>query len=370
MNGRELSSECGYTIQGWPCHTQSRLDGEIIFEQNLEYWNTSLPTSIPRYDGIVLHADINGNSSYRLLAFVTDYLGSVRSVVDMPSGTVVEENDYYPLGLRIADPSLEESSLNRWRYNAKEDLSGIAGIPFSDYGARLADHFTGRWIAPDPMAEKYYAISPYVFCNNNSVIFADLDGELPQVIVGALGGAGVDIVSQMVVNAVSGNNIFDIDAKSVMISAIAGASGVGLANVVKKASAAYKLGKAATSAAKVGANALVDGTESVTKSLANGEEITVLNVATDIAIGAMSSEAGDMGRKAAESTKEFKVMTRQADRSNRVARGSSPESSKARKAADAQQKVQNYVENEGRKKEFRYRISLQTINGVVKKYME
>ena len=32
-------------------------------------------------------------------------------------------------------------------------------------------------IPPDPLADKYYSISPYAFCNNNPVNFVDPDGE-------------------------------------------------------------------------------------------------------------------------------------------------------------------------------------------------
>ena len=33
-----------------------------------------------------------------------------------------------------------------------------------------------RWTTIDPLAEKYYSISPYAFCNNNPVNFVDPDG--------------------------------------------------------------------------------------------------------------------------------------------------------------------------------------------------
>ena len=35
----------------------------------------------------------------------------------------------------------------------------------------------GRWLAMDPLAEKYYSYSPYAFCNNNPVNLVDLDGK-------------------------------------------------------------------------------------------------------------------------------------------------------------------------------------------------
>jgi len=33
-----------------------------------------------------------------------------------------------------------------------------------------------RRTTPDPLAEKYYDLSPYAFCNNNPVNFVDPDG--------------------------------------------------------------------------------------------------------------------------------------------------------------------------------------------------
>lgn len=45
-----------------------------------------------------------------------------------------------------------------------------------DYGARHYDPYMGGWINVDPMAEKYYSISPYVYCVNNPVNFIDPNG--------------------------------------------------------------------------------------------------------------------------------------------------------------------------------------------------
>ena len=64
---------------------------------------------------------------------------------------------------------------NRYRYNAKEEQV-IGNIGLIDYGARFYDPDLSRWTTPDPLAEKYYGISPYAFCNNNPVNFVDPDG--------------------------------------------------------------------------------------------------------------------------------------------------------------------------------------------------
>ena len=40
----------------------------------------------------------------------------------------------------------------------------------------VAEH-SSRWLSPDPLAEKYYSISPYVFCLNNPIKYVDPDGK-------------------------------------------------------------------------------------------------------------------------------------------------------------------------------------------------
>ena len=43
-------------------------------------------------------------------------------------------------------------------------------------GARQYSPALRRWMAPDPLSEKYYGISPYAFCNNNPLRYVDPDG--------------------------------------------------------------------------------------------------------------------------------------------------------------------------------------------------
>ena len=50
------------------------------------------------------------------------------------------------------------------------------GLDWYDYGARYYEPVLSRFTTMDPLAEKYYSISPYAYCAGNPVMFVDPDG--------------------------------------------------------------------------------------------------------------------------------------------------------------------------------------------------
>ena len=50
------------------------------------------------------------------------------------------------------------------------------GLSTYDYGARQHDPILGRWDRIDPLCEKYYDVSPYVYCKDNPTNSIDPDG--------------------------------------------------------------------------------------------------------------------------------------------------------------------------------------------------
>ncbi len=103
----------------------------------------------------------------------TDHLGSVRAQTSS-GGDLMEHDNYLPFGTRWNDGSPTDPD-NRYRFNGKEEQS-FAGLPYIDYGARMYDPCTARWLSQDPLAEKYCSVSPYAFCNNNPVNIIDPNG--------------------------------------------------------------------------------------------------------------------------------------------------------------------------------------------------
>ena len=115
-------------------------------------------------------------SSYLVDYHVTDHLGSVRAIVT--SGSIVEQDDYYPFGARHPN-GLTQLSANRWRFGGKEEQDDAFGIAYSDFGARFLAPGSAAWTSIDPMAEKYYAVSPYAYCYNSPVNVSDPYGTNP-----------------------------------------------------------------------------------------------------------------------------------------------------------------------------------------------
>ena len=80
-------------------------------------------------------------------------------------------NHYYPFGGLFGE-STGNTNVS-YRYNNKEFIH-LTGEDWYDYGARYMDCM--RFTTMDPMAEKYYSISPYAYCANNPIRMVDYNG--------------------------------------------------------------------------------------------------------------------------------------------------------------------------------------------------
>ena len=103
--------------------------------------------------------------------YLKDHQGNNRVVVD-EEGTVEEVNHYYPFGGVFSSTG----DAQPYKYNGKE-LDRKGGLDWYDYGARYYDAALGRWHVVDPMADKDYSWSVYVYCQNNTIKYIDPDGK-------------------------------------------------------------------------------------------------------------------------------------------------------------------------------------------------
>ena len=102
--------------------------------------------------------------------YLKDHQGNNRVVINQ-SGTVEETNHYYPFGGVFGTTG----NTQPYKYNGKE-FDTKKGLNWYDYGARHYDAALGRFTTNDPLAEKYYSMSPYTYCADNPVKFIDPNG--------------------------------------------------------------------------------------------------------------------------------------------------------------------------------------------------
>ena len=180
--------------------------GSLIYTQTAGQTGSpaiTLDCAVTSAGRIVRENTADGSSTYKVQHYLRDHLGSVRAVIDGDTGTVIEASDYYPFGKRIqvtapvsepvegsqhaAEPAVapvatatseaSTSSPNRWHFSGKESQSFLyANIPLLDFGARMYNPTIARWTTADPLSEKYYGISPYVYCLGNPISIIDPNG--------------------------------------------------------------------------------------------------------------------------------------------------------------------------------------------------
>ncbi|NDV80566.1 DUF6443 domain-containing protein [Bacteroides sp. 51] len=107
--------------------------------------------------------------------YIQDHQGNNR-IVATGSGTIVQRNHYYPFGMPFGEIAVSEQDKQAHKYNGKE-LDRKNGLNLYDYSARYMEPSLGRFTTIDPLAEKYYSISPYAYCSNSPIIHIDPDGK-------------------------------------------------------------------------------------------------------------------------------------------------------------------------------------------------
>ena len=112
-----------------------------------------------------------------------DHLGNVRLSYTKNITTnvldIIEENNYYPFGLKHNGYNTTTLSTNpalKTKYNGKEYQDELRLNTF-DYGFRQYMPDIGRWAQVDPLAEKFIGESPYAYVNNDPLGFSDFDGK-------------------------------------------------------------------------------------------------------------------------------------------------------------------------------------------------
>ena len=115
----------------------------------------------------------SGGPNYQY--YCKDYLGNNREVWCANTNITLQRTRYYPSGLPWRTTTGIGAGVQNRKYNDKEFVE-MHGLDEYNSEARWYYPAIMRTTTMDPLAEKYYSISPYAWCGNNPVKFVDPDG--------------------------------------------------------------------------------------------------------------------------------------------------------------------------------------------------
>ena len=158
---------------GYSCFADiSNVDAQVSFATYYDNYDLLGSNGVPTGSDarVAFGAESGYTKNDTIYSYVKDYQGNIRSVVRQ-DGTVVESTDYYPYGT----PFTTAGAVQPYKYGTKE-LDRMHGLDLYDSQARWYDSPLGRTTTMDPKSEKYYSISPYLWCAGNPVRFVDQYG--------------------------------------------------------------------------------------------------------------------------------------------------------------------------------------------------
>lgn len=132
-------------------------------------------------DNSKLFASSRGLRQYEL----KDHLGNVHAVVTdrrMKNGSVsvpqyVSLTAYYPFGMTMPGKDYNSGEY-RYGFNGKERETSFDSDSY-DFGARVYNSLTGKWMSVDPLFKKGPQFSPFAFSFNNPILFKEENGKWP-----------------------------------------------------------------------------------------------------------------------------------------------------------------------------------------------
>ena len=243
--------------------------------------------------------------------YLKDHLGNNRVVINS-EGTIEQVNYYYPFGGMFAGTGEADQP---YKFGGKE-FDAENGLDLYDFHARQMEPVLGRFTTMDPLAEKYYGMSPYGYCAGNPLKFVDTDGKIIGTAIGALIGGikgaydahknGTDVWAGVAEGAVAG--AITGAAVDLVVGATV-ATGGGALVVLGAGAAAGAVGGAVGGVAGDVAGQVVSqrSEETITISTENFASKAVDRAISGTVSGLSGGTVGIIGKAATASTKAVQV---------------------------------------------------------------
>ena len=120
------------------------------------------------------YVGIDSHRNYAYYYYVHDHLGNVRITRNSQGYYADQSLEYYPSGV-LFDRSTEKER-QPYMFGGKE-LVSMHGLNEYDFTGRWQYSIIPSFTSMDPLCEKYYSVSPYVYCLNNPLKYVDPDGK-------------------------------------------------------------------------------------------------------------------------------------------------------------------------------------------------
>ena len=173
-NGNSSTTYYGYLSDGTKFKAVDNTGDGYLYTGSLK-WKLQGGTITPESFAIAGGRATFEANGWTAHYYITDHLGSTRAVANT-SGDVFATFDYTPYGSLL---NAEDTPTGTdYLFTGKERQAKQGAGELYDSQARFMDT-GGRFLSIDPMAEKFYHLSPYAYCAGDPVNLVDPDGRLP-----------------------------------------------------------------------------------------------------------------------------------------------------------------------------------------------
>jgi RHS repeat-associated protein len=145
-------------------------DNKLIMKERV-YISVKSDLNVP--EGYAVRTTTVG---YTCSYYLKDHLGNNRAVAEISLATpkIIQATDYYPFGMPFPN-SGKAPERQPYKFGGKE-YDEMHGLNWYDFHARYYFGIIPVFLTPDPLAEKYYSVSSYAYCNNNPMRYIDPTG--------------------------------------------------------------------------------------------------------------------------------------------------------------------------------------------------